>query len=106
MGKLFVAKVRFMLLQGIRCFTDGPFMRKDMEHRRKSFVIGEKFGIRGCFFAQMVSLEPETSNRITNGGVSLLVPCFILCLLLLWQLVILGMAVMQTQAAIRDVGQG
>jgi ABC-type transport system involved in cytochrome bd biosynthesis fused ATPase/permease subunit len=35
----------------------------------------------------------------------LLVPFFILCLLLLWQLVILGMAVMHTQAAVRDVAR-
>jgi Flp pilus assembly protein TadG len=35
----------------------------------------------------------------------MLVPFFILCLLLLWQLVILGMAVMHTQAAVRDVAR-
>ncbi|WP_028777643.1 TadE/TadG family type IV pilus assembly protein [Shimazuella kribbensis] len=35
----------------------------------------------------------------------LLVPCFILCLLLLWQLVILGLAMMQTQAVVRDVAR-
>jgi len=35
----------------------------------------------------------------------MLVPAFIACLLILWQLVILGMAMMHTQAAVRDVAR-
>ncbi len=35
----------------------------------------------------------------------LLVPLFIMCLLMFWQLVILGMAMMQTQAAVRDTAR-
>lgn len=80
-------------------------MLLDKDQREKLIVIGGRFRIRGEMVHQFVRWSRQHRRGSPTVEFIMLIPCFILCLLLLWQLVILGMAIMHTEAAVRDVAR-